>query len=165
MFFGRIVCSSNRYEACPRRKSCDHHHLWSVTVVMSFLSKIREVPWENNRLFWSSIKSSFQRIKNRQLWLMSLGDFLVQAIGDEACPKRKSCDRIIIISKVLLLWWDFRPWSEKYHERKLYIVKLHQAFFPTHQESWILEIGVKSYGKILQRCAFWNVSGQSAVPE
>ena len=35
---------------------------------MSFLSKIREVPWANNRLFWISIKSSFQRIKNRQLW-------------------------------------------------------------------------------------------------
>ena len=35
---------------------------------MSFSSKIREVPWANNRLFWSSIKSSFQRIKNHQLW-------------------------------------------------------------------------------------------------
>ena len=46
----------------------DHHHLQSVTVVMSFSSKIREVPWENNRLFWSSIKSSFQRIKNREFW-------------------------------------------------------------------------------------------------
>jgi hypothetical protein len=68
MFLGRIVCSSNRYEACPRRKLCDHHHLWSVTVVMSFSSKIREVPWANNGLFWSSIKSSFQRIKNRQIW-------------------------------------------------------------------------------------------------
>jgi len=68
MFLEIIVCSSNRYEACPRRKLCDHHHLWSVTVVMSFSSKIREVPWSNNRLFWSSIKSSFQRIKNRQLW-------------------------------------------------------------------------------------------------
>ena len=68
MFLGRIVCSSNRYEACPWRKSCDHHHLWSVTVVMSFSSKIREVPWENNRLFWSSNKSSFQLIKNHQLW-------------------------------------------------------------------------------------------------
>ena len=68
MLLVRIVCSSNRYEACPRRKLCDHHHLWSVTVVMSFSSKIREVPWANNRLFWSSIKSSFQRIKNRQLW-------------------------------------------------------------------------------------------------
>ena len=68
MFLGRIVCSSNRYEACTRRKSCDHHHLWSVTVVMSFSSKIREVSWAINRLFWSSIKSSFQRIKNHQLW-------------------------------------------------------------------------------------------------
>ena len=46
----------------------DHHHLWNVAVVVSFSSKNREVPWANNRLFWSSIKSSFQRIKNRQLW-------------------------------------------------------------------------------------------------
>ena len=44
------------------------HHLQSVTAVMSFSSKIREVPWANNRLFWNSIKSTFQRIKNREFW-------------------------------------------------------------------------------------------------
>jgi len=43
-------------------------------------------------------------------------------------------------------------------------LKLHQVFFPTDQEPSTLEIGVKSYGKIFQRCAFWNPSGQIAAP-
>ena len=70
MFWGRFVCSNNRYEACSKRKKLCN---W-ITIVYKccccdkFSSKIRDVPWSNNRLLWSSIKSSFQRIKNRQIW-------------------------------------------------------------------------------------------------
>ena len=46
-----------------------------------FLSKIREVPWENNRLVWSSIKSTFQRIKNHEFW-RSVWRVMVKSFND-----------------------------------------------------------------------------------
>ena len=62
MLWERFVCSSNRYEACPKRKSCDR-----ITIIYEVL-----LLWwdfvQNQRCAMSSIKSSFQRIKNRQVW-------------------------------------------------------------------------------------------------
>ena len=87
-----------------------------------------------------------------------------QSVPMNSWSKKKI--KFVNISKVLkqaAVFINLRTCSELYKKQKVDIQKLHQIPVPTHPRSMNLKTRTRRYDKKIERCAFWNSSGQIAA--